>query len=188
MDIYHEQAERRLDERKLSSQLGVSRTPLRAALARLEQEGLVTILPRRGVFVVRKDKAEILEVLAVWGKLLSLAARSTASIAPSRCIGELHRQSAAATAESDPGQRCRAVLACYQALVRLSGNRFLVGVCDSMAVHLAAFLPRMATCQTIDMAMAPAVIIDALEGRDPRAAEQLAHLHALAIAAAIERS
>ncbi|MDA0652825.1 MAG: GntR family transcriptional regulator, partial [Proteobacteria bacterium] len=54
MDIYEGMGEPRLDERQLSEDLGVSRTPVREAIARLEQEGLVRIVPRRGVFVARK--------------------------------------------------------------------------------------------------------------------------------------
>ena len=56
MNIYDEAAELRLDERELSERLAISRTPLREALARLEQEGLVKIVPRRGVYIVRKTK------------------------------------------------------------------------------------------------------------------------------------
>ncbi len=59
MNIYAGTGEPRLDERQLSEDLGVSRTPVREALARLEQEGLVRTVPRRGVFVVRKTKTEI---------------------------------------------------------------------------------------------------------------------------------
>ena len=47
----------RLDERDLSQRFGMSRTPLREALAQLDQEGLVKIVPRRGIFIVRKTKA-----------------------------------------------------------------------------------------------------------------------------------
>ncbi len=43
MNIYAEDAELRLDERKLSERLAISRTPLREALARLEQVGLVAV-------------------------------------------------------------------------------------------------------------------------------------------------
>ena len=75
MNIYDENAELRLDERTLSDQFGISRTPLREALARLDHEGLVRIEPRRGVFIRRKSKAEILDMITVWAALESMAAR-----------------------------------------------------------------------------------------------------------------
>ena len=48
MNIYQPEVDLRLDERKLAEQLAVSRTPIREALARLAQEGLVVIIPRKG--------------------------------------------------------------------------------------------------------------------------------------------
>src|SRR5882762_7880919 len=75
MDIYAHPNEIRLDERQLSQDLGVSRTPIREAMTLLEQEGFVRTLPRRGVFVVRKTKSEILEIIHVWAALESMAAR-----------------------------------------------------------------------------------------------------------------
>ena len=66
IDIYANEVEPRLDERELSARLRVSRTPIREAIARLEQEGLVRIAPRKGVFVVRKPKCEILQMITVW--------------------------------------------------------------------------------------------------------------------------
>ena len=48
MDVHHPEADLRLDEKELAADLGVSRTPVRNALARLEHEGLVRIVPRRG--------------------------------------------------------------------------------------------------------------------------------------------
>ena len=75
INIYEGAGEPRLDERQLSEDLGVSRTPIREAIARLEQEGLVRTVPRRGVFVVRKTKREILDMIVVWAALESMAAR-----------------------------------------------------------------------------------------------------------------
>src|ERR687890_2018680 len=46
MDIYRPDADLRLDEQRLASALGVSRTPVRQALARLQHEGLVLVMPR----------------------------------------------------------------------------------------------------------------------------------------------
>jgi len=48
----------RLDERALAEGLGISRTPVREALLRLENEGVVRTVPRRGIYVIRKTKAE----------------------------------------------------------------------------------------------------------------------------------
>ena len=65
MDIYGHPGEIRLDERQLSQDLGVSRTPIREAMTLLEQEGFVRSVPRRGIIVVRKTKDEIIEMITV---------------------------------------------------------------------------------------------------------------------------
>ena len=62
-DIYGQREEIRLDERQLSLALGVSRTPIREAMTLLEQEGFLRTVPRRGIFIVRKTKKEIVERL-----------------------------------------------------------------------------------------------------------------------------
>src|SRR6266436_2958329 len=74
-DIYAHPTEIRLDERQLSQALGVSRTPIREAMTLLEQEGFLRTLPRRGVFIIRKTKREIVEMIQVWAALESMAAR-----------------------------------------------------------------------------------------------------------------
>lgn len=55
----------RLDLASIERQLGVSRTPLKEALARLEMEGLVHIAPRSGTFVTDPGAQEILESFEV---------------------------------------------------------------------------------------------------------------------------
>ena len=75
MNIYDESTDLRLDERRMAAELGISRTPVREALARLDQDGFVEILPRRGVYVRRKSLDEILEMIIVWAALESMAAR-----------------------------------------------------------------------------------------------------------------
>ncbi|TLY56413.1 MAG: GntR family transcriptional regulator, partial [Gammaproteobacteria bacterium] len=62
-DIYSERQPLRLDERELVKALGVSRTPVREALSILEQEGFVRTVPRRGIFIVRRSKREIIEMI-----------------------------------------------------------------------------------------------------------------------------
>ena len=74
-DIYNPQQELRLDERQLTKALGVSRTPVREALSLLEQEGFIRTVPRRGIYIVRKSKRQILEMIQMWAALESMAAR-----------------------------------------------------------------------------------------------------------------
>ena len=75
MDIYSHPGEIRFDERRLSQDLAISRTPVREAITLLEQEGFVRSSPRRGIFVVKKTKPDILEMIAVWAALESMSAR-----------------------------------------------------------------------------------------------------------------
>ena len=81
IDLYADKEPPKLDERKLAQDLGVSRTPVREALSRLEQEGLVKNIPRRGTFVVRKTRSEIIQVIQVWAALESMAARLVTELA-----------------------------------------------------------------------------------------------------------
>lgn len=64
---------------KLAIQLGVSRTPLREALLKLQEEGLIRLSGARGVEVTRLDPAEILELYEVREVLDGLAARLAAT-------------------------------------------------------------------------------------------------------------
>src|SRR6202000_2613107 len=74
-DIYDPQQELRLDERQLTNALGVSRTPIREALSLLEQEGFMRTVPRRGIYIIRKSKREMIEMIQMWAALESMAAR-----------------------------------------------------------------------------------------------------------------
>src|SRR3546814_20607012 len=89
MDIYGHRDEIRLDERQLSQVLGVSRTPIREAMSLLEQEGFVRTVPRRGIFVVRKTKAEIIEMIYIWAALESMSARLATQRASDDAIASL---------------------------------------------------------------------------------------------------
>src|SRR6202011_582558 len=75
MDIYATPEPVMLDERALSERLGVSRTPIREAIAMLEQDGFVKTVPRRGIVVVRRTKSEIVDMIRAWAALESMAAR-----------------------------------------------------------------------------------------------------------------
>jgi DNA-binding GntR family transcriptional regulator len=91
MDVYRSRAEIRLDERRLAHEFGISRTPVREAMAQLEREGFVRSVPRRGVYVVRKTKREVIELITAWAALESMAARLITEAASGEDIAALRR-------------------------------------------------------------------------------------------------
>src|SRR5215469_12089069 len=91
MDVYGSHNDIRLDERSLAEEFGISRTPVREAMAQLEREGFVRTVPRRGVYVVRKTKAEVIEMITAWAALESMAARLITQQAASEDIASLRR-------------------------------------------------------------------------------------------------
>lgn len=64
-----------LVEVALAQQLGVSRTPVRSAIKRLEAEGLVNSIPNRGAFVITPTQREIKETFLVRAQLETMAVR-----------------------------------------------------------------------------------------------------------------
>lgn len=66
----------------LATEMGVSRTPILNALRRLSQEGAVTVLPRRGIYVRRYGKTEMVRLFAVREVLDGLATRLAAARIP----------------------------------------------------------------------------------------------------------
>lgn len=79
----------RLVEEDLARRLGMSRLPVREALRTLTQEGLVTVVPRRGAFVTRFGRDEMVEVYDVRAELLGFAARLVAESIDDERLAEL---------------------------------------------------------------------------------------------------
>ncbi|MFM1651837.1 GntR family transcriptional regulator [Brevibacillus sp. B_LB10_24] len=68
----------RIIERELADQLNVSRTPIREALFRLESQGFVKTLPRKGVVVSKLSPEEVIEIFTILSALQSLAMKLAA--------------------------------------------------------------------------------------------------------------
>jgi len=192
MNIYDQNAEFCFDERKLSQQFGISRTPLREALARLDQEGLIHIVPRRGVFIVRKSKGEILEMVTVWAALESMAARLITENATDGEIATLRQMFS-----TFDGKKVRARIDEYsdaniqfhQSILNLSKNKLLKQTADAFFMHVRAI--RAATISDDDRADRSIVdhmhIIEALEERNTELAERRVREHTLNLRAHVEQ-
>jgi DNA-binding GntR family transcriptional regulator len=193
MDIYSTPEPAKLDERKLADELGVSRTPIREALSRLEQENLVRNVPRRGTFVVRKSKKEIIEIVQVWAALESMAARLATQNAGDREIGRLRKMFATfvdgAEAKAHIDEYSDRNVEFHQAIMALGKCDLLCRTADSLFVHMRAL--RRKAIKEDDRASRSIIdhmrIIEALEKRNARRAETVVREHALSLARHIDR-
>jgi DNA-binding GntR family transcriptional regulator len=68
----------RLIERELAGKLGISRTPIREALFRLESQGFVKTVPRKGVVVSNISVSDVIEVFTILASLEVLAVKLAA--------------------------------------------------------------------------------------------------------------
>jgi DNA-binding GntR family transcriptional regulator len=187
MDVYRSRAEIRLDERRLAQNFGISRTPVREAMAQLEREGFVRSEPRRGVYVVRKSKREVIELITVWAALESMAARLITEHASDQELASLRQMFAtfdngAVRAHLDEYSQLN--IEFHQTIIRMSGNAALINVAENLFTHM-----RMIRRKTIgekdraDRSIRDHMsIIEALEARDTLRAETLVRDHALGLA------
>ena len=190
--VYRSRTDIRLDERQLAQDFGISRTPVREAMAQLEREGFVRSIPRRGVYVVRKTKREVIEMITAWAALESMAARLITESASDRDIAGLRRMFA-----TFEGGRLHAKLdeysevniAFHQTIIELSGNQVLIKLAENLFTHM-----RMIRGQTIgeddraDRSIHDHMnIIQALEARDTARADDLVRQHALGLAAHVAK-
>jgi DNA-binding GntR family transcriptional regulator len=192
MEIYASSEPTWIDERQLSEQLGVSRTPVREAIVMLEHEGLVKSVPRKGVMVLKKTKREVIDMIHAWAALESMAARlatlnaSDADIAALRTLfqgfNEGHRPS------DHLSEYSSANLQFHQTIVKLSGSQVLVDMTEQILLHVRGI--RQITIGRDDRATRSMIdhlaIIDAIEKRDTERAMKLSRDHTLGLAEYVE--
>ncbi len=191
MDVYDNRGEIRLDERQLSHDLGVSRTPIREAMSLLEQEGFVKTLPRRGVFVVRKTKREIVEMILVWAALESMAARLVCRNATGEEIRSLRHLFDDFGNGEQAGQLeeySEANIAFHSAIIGLSKCQLIADLTKNLFIHMRAI--RAVTISEDNRAQRSIrdhmSIIEALEAREVERAENLVRQHTLDLGAHVE--
>lgn len=132
----------RLDEVQLSERFSVSRTPVREALLRLAQSGLVKQLPRRGVFVQQPGPIELMEMFEVMAELEATCARFAASRISDAAIRDLNETNArcnAAVDANDTEEYYRENEHFHAILYRESGNSFLEQECLRLQRRLQPF-------------------------------------------------
>ncbi|MEZ0211768.1 MAG: GntR family transcriptional regulator [Xanthobacteraceae bacterium] len=192
MDLYGQESEIRLDERQLSQDLGVSRTPIREALTVLEQEGFVRSVPRRGIFVVRKSKEEIIEMITVWAALESMAARlatSRASDAELAALRDVFHDFEEDAPAEHMNEYSDANIRFHQTIIQLGRCGIIADMTENLFIHIRGI--RAVSVRQENRAERSLQehrgIIAALVARDAELAERLVREHTLGLAGHVEK-
>lgn len=170
-------------EAEIAAELGVSRTPVREALQRLEYEGLVELIPRRGfrvVPVVAEDMKEIYEVLTALESTASeLIARRGVSEEELKPMVEATDDMEQALAREDLDGWAAADERYHRSLIELCGNRRLISM--ALTVRDQGYRARMVTLRLRPVPTASTqehrAVLDAIRAGDWQQARELHYQH-----------
>ena len=192
LDVYQSQGDVRLDERRLAQDLGISRTPVREAMAQLEREGFVRSIPRRGVYVVRKTKREVIEMITAWAALESMAARLITRHASDQEIASLRAMFttfADGQIDAKLDEYSEVNIRFHQAIIKMSENKVLIDLAENLFTHMRMIRRKaIGEDDRANRSIRDHVnIIEALERRETERAEALVREHALSLAEHVAR-
>lgn len=169
----------RLREEDVAERLGVSRTPVREALGRLQEKGLLQAAPGRGLEIATLDTERVFELYAMRGELEAVVARFAAQHATEAEIAHLERLNAQFSACGSPEEAARVNRAFHARLYAAARNRYLRAAVEDLH-ETVALLSRTTFTQDGRREIAVgehAGIIAALAGRDAQAAADAARRH-----------
>jgi DNA-binding GntR family transcriptional regulator len=168
---------------KLAQELGISRTPLVGALKKLEQEKLITAIPRKGFFIKRFSKKEMVHIFELREVLEGLAARRASLNITNDQIQKLNNFFKGLKISDDPKDiktYAKEDRRFHHFLMELGGNDLLSSILGTYSIitfsYLGSFQEGLVRSpkETIHEHLA---LIDAISRRDPTEAEELARLH-----------
>ncbi len=173
---------KQLDEKEISESLGVSRTPLREAINRLAQEGIVMEIPYRGNFVRKFSTKEVTDLYAVRQTLEVMAIRLAVAHMTTEeadAIADLVHLTAKAEEEGDLASYAKYDTDFHNLIAVFSGNQMLNQMLNSMSTqikiirHMANSSEKVVKKAQFDREL----ILKAIMNRDPEAAGQFMQEH-----------
>ena len=172
----------RLMEVQMAEELGVSRTPVREAIRKLELEGYVMLLPRKGAYVADFSSKSIVDVLEVRGVLEALAAGLAAERITDQELDSLERllvRASECAQNSDLDRLIEVDTEFHDVLYKASRNDRLAQIVANIREQIQRF---RATSLAFPGRMQRAVeehkqIVDAIAERDTARAKRLAQQH-----------
>lgn len=166
---------------QVAAQLGISQSPVRAAVNQLVSEGLLRTSPRRGTYVTEITERAISESLSIRSALEKLAAETLldhVTVEDQKALQDLADRVRDAK-KVDEHFRCN--MAFHEFLVRLGGNALLIDIYRRLNahIHLALVHSRSESWKTrIDIeSIEHQAIVDAISGRQKEALQHALDLH-----------
>ncbi len=129
----------RIVERDIAAELGVSRIPVREAFRMLESEGLVSVVPRRGVIVARISRRDVEELFDIREALEGFAARRAterASDAELKGLLRIAERGARAAERSDARKATSSQESFHDEIILLTHNELLANMIKPLATRL----------------------------------------------------
>ena len=168
----------RLVERKLADRLGVSHIPVREALAKLAEEGLVERTPRRGARVALLTEKEVAEISGLRIVLEQYVARSVQETWSPKTEAQLRRIVASMVSAAERGnldQLFALDRRFHETLWELADNRTLLTIASQLRSRINGFLraanASLAPDQLVAHAASHGTLVDALASGDRGRAE-----------------
>ena len=174
---------KKINEEQIAKEIRVSRTPIREALCRLENEGIVKIIPRRGAFVADLTETNVREILLIREVLEGLVARLASENMDEKTLEKLRKalEKVSAIPEKDREliNYTRSEVEFHSLLLGASNNRMLKNMMEIVNAHLQII--RLRTVVLPERAQKTVTehhqILKAIEKRDADAAEELMRRH-----------
>ena len=185
-------------EREFAEELGLSRTPVREALLRLEAEGLLELIPRHGARVLPVSAADMREIYQVLTALESMAAEIVTRRKPSaselRPLSGASKDMGDALRKDDLDAWARADEHFHRQLLELAGNTVLIQTVQQLwdRAHRARMVTLRLRPRPVHSTKEHNAIVEAIRAGDPEATVRLYRSHrqraSLELLAILEKS
>ncbi len=170
-------------EQTLAMELGISRTPLREALMRLQEEGLVEVVPRHGMRVLPVSPTDMGEIYFVLTVLESAAAELLAQRRPSdselKPLVDASRDMARALKADDLDAWAAADERFHQGLVELTGNQTLIDAVSRLGdrAHRARMFTLRLRPKPVNSTQEHMALLERIRAGDARGAVEVNRAH-----------
>lgn len=172
----------RLMEVQLAEQLGVSRTPVREAIRKLELEDLVVMIPRKGAYVANMSLKDIIDLLEIRASLEGLAAYLAAERITDEDIKKLElisEELEESINELDIESLLKKDVEFHECIFKCTNNKKLHQLINSLWEQVYRFRVTYVSDydSTINIIEEHKMILDAIKRRDSELAKQYAMKH-----------